>query len=204
MELLTESAALSWLDYAGVFVFAASGALLATRKKMDIFGMLVLALLPAVGGGTVRDLLLGAPVFWIEDNIYVFVTMSAVALVFAAQTLITRRERLLMWADAIGLAVFCVLGTAKATVMGTTMPVAVMMGVITAVAGGMMRDVVANEIPYILQREIYATAALVGAVSFVLLTMLGISYAEWISIALALLARALGITRGWTLPRPGL
>ena len=96
LQLLTESAALNWLDYAGVFVFAVSGALLASRKHMDIFGMLVLALLPAVGGGTVRDLLLDVPVFWIEDNTYVFVTMSAVAMVFAAQTLITRRERLLM------------------------------------------------------------------------------------------------------------
>ena len=99
---------------------------------------------------------------------------------------------------------FCVLGTAKATAMGTTMPVAVMMGVITAVAGGMMRDVVANEIPYILQREIYATAALVGAFAYVVLIQLGISYAEWLSIGLALLARALGITRGWSLPRPGI
>ncbi len=202
-ELLTESAALSWLDYAGVFVFAASGALLASRKNMDVFGMLVLALLPAVGGGTVRDLLLDVPVFWIEDNTYVFITMAAVVLVFTAQKLITQRERLLMWADAIGLAVFCVLGTAKATSVGTTMPVAVIMGVITAVVGGMLRDVVANEIPYILQREIYATAALAGAVSFVVLTMMGLSYAEWISISVALLARALGITRGWSLPRPG-
>ena len=189
-----------FLDYFGVFVFAVSGALMAIRKDMDVFGMLVLALMPAVGGGTLRDLLLDLPVFWIEDTNYLFLTLMAVVGTYFGQQFLVARERILAWVDALGLSVFSVLGCAKALDVGVDMLVAVIMGVVTAVAGGIIRDVVANEMPYILRREIYATAALVGSVSYLLLVNLGVPYCEWVAVALCFVARGLGISRGWSLP----
>ena len=191
---------MAYLDYFGVFVFAISGALMAVRKNMDLFGMFVLALMPAVGGGTLRDLLLDLPVFWIQDPVYIGLTALAVVFTYFGQRFGTRRARVLAWADALGLSVFCVLGTAKALDAGASMIIAAMMGVMTAVAGGIIRDVVANEVPYILQREIYATAALVGCMSYLLLAQFAIPYSGWIAIAFALGCRGLGIARGWSLP----
>lgn len=194
--------ALQLLDYFGVFVFAISGALTAARKEMDLFGVLVLALMPAVGGGTVRDLLLGVPVFWIEDTAYLFVTIGAAGLTYlVGARLMGAQQSWLKWMDAMGLAVFCVLGTAKALALDMPVIVAITMGVISAVVGGMLRDVIANEIPLVLQKEIYATAALVGAAMYWGLSVLGIPAAQWIAIAVALSVRALGITLGWSLPR---
>lgn len=191
---------LQTLDYFGVFVFAISGALMAARKNMDIFGMLVLALMPAVGGGTLRDLLLDLPIFWIEDPTYLILTVAAAVFTYFGQRFVHHRQRVLAWADALGLSVFCVLGAAKAMTHGASVPVAVVMGVITAVAGGIIRDVVANEIPYILHREIYATAALIGCTTYLGLQAINIPYAEWVAMSLALIARGLGIRKGWSLP----
>ena len=191
---------LDLLNYFGVFVFALSGALVAVRKDMDIFGMLVLALIPAVGGGTLRDLLLDLPIFWIEDTTHLILTATAVAFTFFLANALFTNARTLAWADALGLSVFCVLGTSKAIEAGAGLLVAVVMGVVTAVTGGIIRDVVANEVPYVLQREIYATAALIGSVAYLVFTFLGFGYAEWLAMGLALSARGLGIFRGWSLP----
>ncbi len=163
--------------------------------------MLVLALMPAVGGGTVRDVLIGQPVFWLEDNRYLMLTVVASVAVFFGQRFIDSRERMLMWADAIGLSVFCVLGASKSLAVGMSVSASVVMGIATAVAGGIIRDVIANEVPYILRKEIYATAALVGATSYVLLELWGVSSAEWIAIFAALTVRGLGIVYGWSLPK---
>lgn len=192
--------ALQFLDYFGVFVFAISGALMAVRKDMDIFGMTVLALMPAIGGGTLRDLLLDLPIFWIVDNGYLLLTLAAVLFTYLGQRYVLRSARVLAWADAIGLSVFCVLGCIKTLDHGSGLLVAVVLGVVTAVAGGIMRDVVANEVPYVLQREIYATAALIGCLTFLVLLQFSVPYAEWFSILAALVARGLGIVKGWSLP----
>jgi hypothetical protein len=113
---------LVWLDFFGVFVFAMSGALAADRRGMDLFGFVVIALLPAVGGGTVRDIILGVPVFWVQNTIYLWLILTAALLTFALARQIQRVERWLLWADAIGLAVFCVTGAAKAlAVTGSAM-----------------------------------------------------------------------------------
>ena len=130
--------------------------------------MFVLAFLPAVGGGTLRDLILDVPVFWLNDSVYILLVGLAVALVFFGFRFVQGDGPWLKWADAIGLAIFCVLGCDKAVRAGVDGGVAVMMGVGTAVAGGVIRDVVANDVPYILKQEIYATAALSGALSFFL------------------------------------
>ena len=190
------------LDYLGVFVFAVSGALLAYRKHMDIFGFVVMALAPAIGGGTLRDLMLDVPVFWIYEPSYLFVTLAAALLTFAAHRFFTRAQRILVWFDAVGLSVFCVLGAAKAFEATNNATVAVVMGVITAVAGGIIRDVIANDVPLILQKEIYATAAFFGALIYVLLEYFQFMGAQWYGISAALLLRTLGVVKQLSLPRP--
>lgn len=157
------------LDLLGVFVFGLSGALAAARKKMDVFGYVVLALLPAVGGGTVRDLILNTSVFWVEQSTYIIVAIIAGLTVFFFSVKVGQRYNALKWADALGLSLFCVLGTAKALSLSGDPVVAVTMGVVTAVVGGILRDVICNEIPLILKREVYATAAFSGSVMYCLL-----------------------------------
>ena len=189
------------LNYLGIFVFAISGALVAGRKHMDIFGFVVLALMPAIGGGTLRDLILDVPVFWIVDHNYLYLTLAAALLTFLLYRPLARISRVLSWFDAVGLSVFCVLGTAKALSITGSATIAVMMGVVTAVAGGIVRDTVANDVPLVLRQEVYATAAFIGAVAFVSLQTLGIPFAQWLAIAAALAVRGLGIAKGLSLPR---
>lgn len=188
------------LDYLGVFVFAVSGALVAARKEMDIFGFVVLALLPAIGGGTLRDLILDVPVFWLADTHYIYITLAAALLTFAGYRIVTRLQTLLVWMDAMGLSVFCVIGTAKTmAVLGDT-TIAVMMGVISAVAGGILRDVVANEAPLVLHREVYATAAFLGSLVYVLAIMAQVPFPVLVAATSAFATRGLGIYFGLSLP----
>lgn len=163
------------LDILGVAVFALSGALEAGRRRLDVFGAVVIALVTAVGGGTLRDVILRhGPVFWVADPTYVIVvTLSALATFFLSPRVRFPR-RLLLVADAGGLAVFSVMGVQKALAAGVSPVVALMMGVITGVAGGILRDMLCNEIPLVLRREIYATAALAGGILFLLLRFLGV------------------------------
>lgn len=191
------------LDLAGVFVFAVSGALAAVRKSMDMFGVAVLALMPAIGGGTIRDLILDQPVFWTQNTLPIWVALAAAVACFFFGRFIESRLKFLTWADAVGLSLFCVTGAEKALAASGSILVAVIMGVVTGVAGGIIRDVICNEIPIVMRRgEIYATAAFIGAGTFCALNYFGISgsVAIWAAMAGAFLARAGGITRGWALP----
>ena len=194
-----------WLDLFGVFVFALSGALAADQRRMDVFGFLFIAFLPAVGGGTVRDIVIGAPVFWVSDSIYLWIVALAAAITFLAAPLIARVQRLLIWADALGLSVFCAVGAAK-TLAATGAPVvAVAMGVVTAVLGGIIRDVVCNEIPLVLRQDIYATAAFAGASVYVLLHSASVeqSFCLGIAIVVCFAVRASAVIWGWSLPKRG-
>jgi len=156
------------LDLFGVVVFAVAGSLAAGRKHMDLFGVVILALVTALGGGTLRDLTLGiSPVFWASDPLYILVAVAAAILTFILARSFDLPNRLLLIADAFGLAIFTVIGVRKALGVGVHPGIAVMMGVMTGVAGGMIRDVLSGEIPLILRREIYATASLCGAGAFV-------------------------------------
>lgn len=160
---------LYWLDLFGIVVFALSGALMAGSYKLDPFGVVVLASVTAIGGGTIRDMILDTPVFWVENPIYLYVILATAVLTI----IIIRRpkripKRFLLIADAFGLALFAVLGTEKALSLGVPISVAVVMGTITGVAGGMIRDVICNVIPMILRKEIYATAAILGGSLFAL------------------------------------
>ncbi|GLX77976.1 membrane protein [Thalassotalea insulae] len=167
---------LYWLDLFGVIVFALSGALMAGRYQLDPFGVVVLAAVTAIGGGTIRDVILGTQVFWVANPIYLYVILATALLTI----IFIRRpkripKRFLLIADAFGLALFAVLGTQKALGLGATTSVAIVMGTITGVAGGMIRDVLCNVIPMILRQEIYALAAMLGGCLFVIFNWLGLS-----------------------------
>lgn len=194
------------LDLFGVGVFALSGALKAAEKNMDIFGCVLIAAVTGIGGGTLRDVLLGtAPVFWVTQNEYLAVC-AALALIVSVAVRRTRLgplQRWLTWADALGLATFCVIGARAALAAGAPMAVAVLMGVMTATFGGITRDLLCAEIPLILQREIYATAAAAGAAAYV--GVIALAADEPAAVVIGLLvgfgARAAGIVFGLSLPR---
>ncbi|WP_289118024.1 trimeric intracellular cation channel family protein [uncultured Idiomarina sp.] len=159
-----------WTDQAGVAVFAIAGTLLAFRKKMDGFGVIVLASATAIGGGTIRDLILGLPVFWTHDEVYLYTILTAALLTivwlrFKAYIPMTT----LQIADAFGLAFFAAMGAEKTLAAGFSPFIAVIMGTISACFGGMLRDVLARDIPMVLKGELYATTCLVGATVYVLL-----------------------------------
>lgn len=199
---MTTDILLSFAERFGVFVFALSGGIVAVRKEMDLFGVVALAFLPAIGGGTLRDILLDQPVFWLADTMSLLLCIMGGATVFVFHRSI-ERFKLLIWFDAVGMSLFSATGAAKATELGFDWPVVVIMGLITATAGGLLRDVVANEDPMLLKRDIYATAALVGAVTYIAAFWAGIPYKEALGLAFAsaFLLRAIAILKNWSLPR---
>lgn len=156
-------------DLIGMITCAISGVLVATRLRMDPFGISVLAGVTAVGGGTLRDMMMGAtPVFWIEDNTYIYVILAtAVLSVLWLHRIHRFPAYLLPIFDAFGLAIFTIIGAQKALIFGFSGPVAVVMGCITGVVGGMIRDILSGQIPFVLQKEIYATASILGGVLYV-------------------------------------
>lgn len=191
------------LDLLGVAVFAVSGALAAARKSMDLLGVVILAALTAIGGGTVRDVLLDRhPIFWISDSVYLVVILVA-----ALATLLYVRWRpppgnLLLLADAAGLALFTMAGAQIAEERGLSPIIIVLMGTITGAAGGVLRDILSAEIPLILRRDIYATAAIAGASLYLALQALGVerSVAFALGMAAVVALRVNAILWGWRLP----
>jgi uncharacterized membrane protein YeiH len=191
------------LDLLGILAFTATGALVASRKQMDIVGFVVLGTVTGIGGGTLRDLLLAIPVFWIPEPFYLITCAIASMLTFFAAEILESRYRVILWLDAVGLAIFAVTGAEKASQAGADPIVAVAMGVITATFGGIIRDLLGGESPIILSREIYASAALAGALIFVFLMAIGASRegAVAVSFAMGLLIRGAALRYGWSLPR---
>ncbi len=201
--------AITALDYAGVSLFAATGALAASRKELDIIGFLFLASVTGIGGGTVRDLVLGVPVFWIVQPFYILTcAMTAVVIYFTAHML-ESRYRWLLWFDAIGLAAYCVIGADKGLSVTGSTTIAVVMGMLTGTLGGILRDVLANEPSVLLRRDVYVTAALLGALAFVAADAAGLSQivSAGLGFAVASITRGSALAFGWTLPtyrsRPG-
>lgn len=196
---------LYFCDLFGVAVFACSGALMAGRKSMDLFGVLVIAMVTALGGGTLRDTVLGHhPVSWVHDDLYLSVASIAATLVvlWVRMTKPIPMSALLI-ADALGLAIATVMGTSVALQLHTSASAAIIMGVMTGVAGGVMRDIICNEIPLVFQREIYATASIAGAVSFIALTAAQVSSttASIVSIVTVFAVRVSALRWHWALPR---
>ncbi len=158
------------LDLFGVAVFAVSGSLAAGRKRMDVFGVIVLGLVTAVGGGTLRDILLDiGPVFWIKDPAYLLVAVVFSLMTFSYARIHSVHRMGFLISDAFGLAIFTAIGTAMALNTTESYSVAIVMGVMTGTAGGMIRDVLSAEVPLILRKEIYATAAFCGAIAYIIM-----------------------------------
>lgn len=199
----------AWLDLLGVAVFAASGAMVASRKQMDLIGFGLMASATGIGGGTLRDLLLDRPVFWITDGRYLAVCLGIALLAYLGAHVVQRRFVVLLWADAVGIAAYAVMGAELGLRAGAVAPVAVVLGVMTATFGGLIRDVLCQETPLILRREVYATAVAAGAGSYVAILALGADkpVAAGIGFLVGFAVRAGGIARGWSLPtyrpRPG-
>lgn len=198
-----------FLDYAGVAVFAATGALAASRKELDVIGFLFLAGVTGVGGGTFRDLILGVPVFWVQNHDYLLVCAAIAVAVYFSAHLIESRYRLLLWLDAVGLAAYCVFGAWKGLVVTGSAMVAIVMGMLTATFGGILRDILSGEPSVLLRPEIYVTSAMAGAVTFTVLDIAGLplllSAAPAFLVAFAIRGGALRF--GWSFPpyksRPG-
>ena len=190
-------------DLFGVAVFAVSGSLAAGRKQMDVFGVVVLGLVTALGGGTLRDTLLDAgPVFWIDDRVYLLVAVTAALLTFTSVRIIRVPLRGLLIFDAIGLAVFMAIGTAKTLAVTNLPSISMIMGVMTGVAGGMIRDVLSAEVPLILRKEVYATAALCGSLVYVVMNRLDLpdTACLLLSATVTLLIRLAAIHYNFALP----
>jgi uncharacterized membrane protein YeiH len=192
------------LDYAGVTVFALTGALAAARDRHDIITFWFFAVVTGVGGGTLRDLLIGAPVFWVGDTTYLGIGLAAaLAAWFLARYF--ERAKTLIWLDAVGLGAYAVIGAAKALSFGVGPLVSVAMGVLTASFGGVIRDVLAEQPSALLKREITISAALTAAAGFVTLEMLGMApaWAGSIGALAGFVLRAGAIHYGWALPAFG-
>lgn len=198
--------ALTWL---AVAVLAVAGALTASRKQLDPVGFMLVGCLCAFGGGTVRDVILNQPVFWLAVPEMVALAAGLALVVFFAAHRLERRFVVLLWADAVGLGLFAVLGAEAAQRAGVPPWAAILMGTITATAGGMLRDIICAEVPLVLRREIYATAAALGAAVFILAQEggAGRTLAVSLGIAAGFGARAAAILGRWSLPtyraRPG-
>jgi uncharacterized membrane protein YeiH len=192
------------VDLFGTAVFAISGVILAGRLRMDPFGVMVLGSVTAIGGGTIRDMALGAtPVFWITDTTYIWV----IIVTCIATMMLVRHPRRLPWyvlpvSDAIGLAVFVGIGVEKALIFQDSYLIAVIMGVLTGCGGGIIRDVLAREVPMVLRREVYATACIIGGAFHVGALMMGASTGSaFLCCVVATLVIRLGAIR-WHLSLP--
>lgn len=192
------------LDWLGVVVFTITGALVASRNQMDVIGFVLLGTITGIGGGTLRDVILDAhPVLWVGRPEYLGVCIFVSIGVFFTAHLASSRYRLILWLDGIGLALFATAGAEKAISLGEAQLVAITMGVITACFGGIIRDVLGKEDSIIFSHEIYVTAAVLAALTYVSLESLGAP--RELSILVALVAgfglRAGALTFGWSLPR---
>ena len=192
------------LDLTGVAVFAVSGALAAGRKSMDLFGVIVIAIVTAIGGGTIRDLLLARhPIFWIEDTMYLAVIITTAGAVPLYAKFRKVPDKALLVADAFGLGVFTVIGAQIAEQQHLPGIIVAVVAAITGAAGGVVRDVLCNEVPVILRKDIYATASLAGAVVYLLAekAALDASVRMLVAMAIVVILRLVAIFWGLHLPR---
>ncbi len=194
----------TFLDWLGIVVFSLTGALVASRKQMDVVGFVLLGTVTGIGGGTLRDLLLDIhPVLWIEQPLYVVVCALVSTIAFFTAHLVHSRYQLILWLDAAGLALFAATGAERAIGVGAGPVVAVIMGMITACFGGIIRDTLSQERSIIFSYEIYVTAALAAAITLVCANALGIDRQVGVSAAFGVgfALRGGAIMFGWSLPR---
>jgi uncharacterized membrane protein YeiH len=192
------------LDLIGTAAFAASGAWAGVRREMDLFGVLVLGMVTATGGGTLRDVLLGDfPPFCLKNETYLFLSIAVALIIFFLHRRLEFLQHPLLYFDAVGLGTFVVIGTGKALTYQMGVIGAVSMGIMTATAGGIMRDVLSNQVPLVLCREVYASACLVGGALMFLLhqTTMPPTLIATVSALTVILLRLLAIRHNWSLPR---
>jgi uncharacterized membrane protein YeiH len=204
LAMLNGHALFTFLDLAGTFAFALSGAVAARERGLDWFGILVIAFTVACGGGVLRDLCIGAiPPAGLADWRYLTTAVIAAVLTMASRRLVERLAHPVVLFDTLGLGLFAVTGAQKALLFGWNAEVAVLMGMATAVGGGVARDVLLNRVPVILQREIYASAALVGAAIATGGDLLGLASPAltWCAVAACFALRLLSLRYRWHLPR---
>jgi uncharacterized membrane protein YeiH len=192
-----------FLNIIGTFVFAISGALTASAKKMDAFGSAVIAFITALGGGTLRDVLIGSqPVGWMLDTNYLYTVMLALLFSYLFKPKIEKLRKTMFLFDTIGIGLFTVLGVQKTIEFGLDPIIALMMGTVSAVFGGVLRDILSSRVPLIFRKEIYATACLAGGCLYLILheTSLPDHWNIFISMALIMGIRFVAVRKGWGLP----
>ncbi len=173
MDMDMEQTFLFVTEMIGTVAAAISGIRLAATKRFDWFGAYTVGLVTAIGGGTVRDVLLDIPVFWMQSWVYLAVTALSLVTVMVFRSFLVSRDRILFIFDSIGLALFCVIGIQKTLAVGYPMWVAAVMGIITGAFGGVLRDLLINEEPLVFRKDIYATACLAGAICYWVALLLG-------------------------------
>lgn len=191
------------IDLFGTLVFAISGVLIAVEKKFDLVGAIIIGIVTAVGGGTLRDMMIGeTPVGWMKDLNYLYVIFAALPLCYFFQVPIQKLRKGIFLFDTIGIGLFTILGLQKTLGVGLSPVIALMMGIVSAVFGGVIRDVLTNEIPLIFRKEIYASACLAGGLVFLGLEYIfpEFFYNMPISIFVVIIIRYLAVRRHWALP----
>ena len=191
-----------FFDVVAAVVFAVSGSLVASRKGLDVMGFMWLAVVTGVGGGTVRDVILGVPVFWVQNPVHVSACLVTAVVMHFVAPLVESRYRALLWFDAFGLALVTVAGTVKASDVGAPALVAIAMGAVTGTVGGMIRDTLGHVPSVLLSHEIYVTASVLGACTYVGLNGLGVVRLEAMiaGFVVTFAVRGLAIRFGWSLP----
>ncbi len=191
------------VDICGTFAFAISGVLAAVDRKFDFFGVIFLAFVTSLGGGTLRDILIGAtPVGWMNSDIHIYVILITIPLAYFFMNTLVKLKKTFLLFDTIGIGLFTVLGLEKAIEVGLSPVVAIMMGVVTAVFGGVIRDVLSSQVPLIFRRAIYAFACLSGALVYSGLNYFGLflEFNLLLSIAVVISIRLLAIKYKWSIP----
>ncbi len=192
------------LDMLGTLAFAISGALTARYKKFDLFGAVVIAFVTAIGGGTLRDVLIGElPVGWLRQGDYLWVILAGALLALLWGRSLEKMRRALHLFDTVGIAVFTLIGLEKTLAAGLSMPVAIIMGTVSAVFGGVIRDTLTNETPLIFQKDVYATVCLAGGVLYAGLVYMAVTppVAGVVTVAAIVVLRILAIRYRWRLPQ---
>ena len=200
--LLNEENIALILDYIGTFAFAISGIRLASGENIDLFGAYVVGLLTAVGGGTIRDLLLGLTPFWLVTSSYVLITLVALLIVIVFRKNLVRMSNQIFLYDAIGLGFFTIVGMEKAMMLGFPFWVALIMGVITGSFGGLLRDISLNQVPLILRKDIYAMASVAGGLVYGILAFIGVQHVlvQVIGVSVVIATRILSVKYHLSLP----
>lgn len=195
---------ISIIDILGTFSFAAAGAFAAMDKKLDPFGVLIISFATSIGGGTIRDLLLGRlPVAWLDNSTAIWVILTGTLSAMFFSSILKKFDRMLFYFDAMGLGLFTMIGIKTGIDQALSPGICIMLGTITGCFGGVLRDVLLNNIPLIFHKEIYASASILGGIVYFLLsyTELPLGYAYLISILTVFIFRVLAVRYSWSLPR---